>query len=107
MNTENVLMEVLNDSGKVSYNTKEIETNAKLIEETIFNSVKSIKFKGYEIEPLYIKYFFTARSGAALKKALKLSEDVKLKLSARSLRSYIPPETDAVCFEVENKKILS
>ena len=103
MNTENILMEVLDDCEQVEYNLEEIERNFKAIKDTLSHFVKSVKTKCYEIEPLYIKYFFTARSEVALKKTLKLSMDVQVRLCARSVRSYITPDKSQVCFEVENK----
>lgn len=99
--------EVVNKVLEILPNFECPEYDVKAIED-IFNQIKSVLDQGkvkvekskYEIENYFIRYYFRPASVSALKKAMRLVDDIKLHLQCLSVRACL--KEDCVCFEVVN-----
>ena len=95
---------VLSSYEEVECDRLEVLKNFDIIQ-SLFNEYGvDVTKNDYQIENLYIKYDFIGKSQSALKKAIKFDMDIKLRLNACSLRTYINYGKNCISIEVPRLK---
>ncbi len=103
INAMDKVLKNLSSYENIEVDVQSVEKDFDIIKSILDEYNLKLEKQKYEIEPTYIKYYFYSEKETVLKKALKLTNDVKLRLLARSIMSYIDNECSCVCFEIYNR----